>query len=586
MSIIRLFSSGILFFVGAISYGQSIELISDTDMSPISYLKTNIDNPKYENPHALLEPIIERLINDNYLEANIDSILSDSTQKNHKAYIHLGEKYSFEKITIDSLGLDFLSKLKLSPPRSTQEYLNIREQIKDYYGNRGFPFCKIVLDDMQINDNNLEGKLSINTGPKIIIDSINIQGDLKIKTHYIRRYLDFDNEEVYNHKKLLGIPSQLNKLAFLKQSQSPDLNFFHNYSTLNLYLDPKNASRFDFLIGIIPTNNLDDQQLFLSLDFTAEMLNRFGYGEYLYIDFERLRPEQQKFELKFNYPYMFDLPFGINAEFSLFRNALEYSTLKADLGVQYFINSNDHLKVSWDYESSSLIDIDTAQLYVTQRLPQDLDVDQTGIAAELSLARLDYQYNPRSGYDIRIKGVAGQRTIKKNPIIFQLTNDPNERVDFTDSYDTLQLKTPRFELSGDLSYFKPLASRATIGLSLKAGWRYSKAGLYRNEKFQIGGNQILRGFDEASFFTSYYAISTVEYRLLLSNNSYFSLPFVDFGYLENTSGQAEYALGIGGSLGIETKVGLFNFTIAVGRTQEIDFDLGRPKAHFGFVSLF
>ena len=84
----------------------------------------------------------------------------------------------------------------------------------------------------------------------------------------------------------------------------------------------------------------------------------------------------------------------------------------------------------------------------------------------------------------------------------------------------------------------------------------------------------------------YYAISTVEYRLLLSNNSYFSLPFIDAGFIENADGDRELATGIGGSLGIETKVGLFNFTIAVGRTSSVGFDFGRPKAHFGFVSLF
>ena len=81
----------------------------------------------------------------------------------------------------------------------------------------------------------------------------------------------------------------------------------------------------------------------------------------------------------------------------------------------------------------------------------------------------------------------------------------------------------------------------------------------RNEKYQIGGNNLLRGFDEASIFTSWYALTTIEYRLLLSNNSYFSLPFVDLALIENEEGSSSYAIGIGGSLGIETSVGLFQF---------------------------
>ena len=392
---------------------QIISIKSETPIEDISKYSSEIKIKQNENPATVLFPIIEDLINDNYLEANIDSITSDTSGLSYTAYAHFGPRYDFNSILLDSLSQSFLKELKLSNPKTAEEYINLREQIKGYYANRGYPFCKVRLDNMKFRKSQILGDLKVVTGPLIVVDSINIVGDLKIKPHYLRRYLDMNGNDVYNHDKILSIPSQLEKLSFLKQTQAPDLKFFHTYSTLNLYLDKKNASRFDFLIGVIPTDNLGDQQLFLSFDFTAEMLNRLGYGEYIYLDFERLRPEQQKLEAKFNYPYLLDLPFGINAEFSIFRNALDYSTLKSDIGINYFINSNDNLKVSWDYESSSLIDIDTAMLYVTRSLPQDLDVNQTGVAVELNLSRLDYRFNPRSGYNVRLKAVAGQRNDPK-----------------------------------------------------------------------------------------------------------------------------------------------------------------------------
>lgn len=488
-------------------------------------------------------------------------------------------------MTLDSLSSAYINRLKLKEPQSVEEYILLRENILKYYGNIGFPFCKVRLSNLDYKDNNILGQLQINTGPEIRIDSIQLNGDVRIRQGYIENYLNFKKNDVYNHDKLLQTNKQLSQLTFLEQEKSPNLVFHLDKATLNLHIAPKNASRFDLLFGVIPTNNIQGQQLFLSLDFTAEMLNKLNFGEYIYINFERLRPEQQTLDLQFNYPYLLDLPFAIDTKLKLFRNALNYSTLQSDLGIQYLINTTDYLKVSWNFESSNVIEVDTATIKSTRSLPIDLDYSQTGIGIEFFMSRLDYKFNPRSGYRINARGVIGQKTIKLNPQIIQLESD-DETFEFASLYDDLPLVTPRFEFITDISYFQPLAARSTIGLHLKGAIRYSSLDLLRNEKFQIGGNKVLRGFDEASFFTSYYAVSTLEYRLLLSDNSYFSVPFIDVGYLELESGEDTYAIGVGGSLGFETKVGLFNFSVAVGRTREIPFDLGRPKAHFGFISLF
>jgi len=441
----------------------------------------------------------------------------------------------------------------------------------------------VKMNALELQEEKILGKISIQSGPQIVIDSIQMNGDVQIREAYIENYLEIFKGQFYDHSKVRQIKAKMDRLTFLTQEKDPDLSFFGNYSTINLYLKKKNSSRFDLLFGVIPTDELENQQLFLSLDFTAEMLNRLGYGEYIFIDYERLRPEQQRFEVKFNYPYVLDLPFAIDADFSIFRLGLNFQTLRSNLGVQYLINSTDYLKLGWDYESSKLVEIDQDRLLATRMLPQQLDVDQTGLSLELHVDRLDYRFNPRQGFSIDLKAVGGQREIKRNAAILALSTDD---FDFAELYDEMELKSPRFELGTEVSFFQPLAMRAAIGVHLKGGWRYTSNGLFQNEKFQIGGNKLLRGFDEASIFTSYYALSTLEYRLLLSNNSYFSFPFIDFGYIENVDGDNEFVAGIGGGLGFETKVGLFNFSIAAGRNSNSGFDFAKPKAHFGFVSLF
>ena len=72
--------------------------------------------------------------------------------------------------------------------------------------------------------------------------------------------------------------------------------------------------------------------------------------------------------------------------------------------------------------------------------------------------------------------------------------------------------------------------------------------------------------------------------MLLAENSYLSFPFVDIGWVE--AEENNLLIGLGGGLIVETKAGMFNFAVAVGRSDDTGFDFGRPKAHFGFISLF
>jgi len=571
------------------SKAQSDEVYLSSAVDPIKVIDS-IKLKRNQSTNEALKAYLDDLILDNFLEAAVDSIFTDTLNKPYRqiALFHKGPQYSFEKLTFDTTNLNLFKSWNVDPPSNAIQFLNLRNKITQYYADNGYPFAKLYLKNLSLSKNEVEGSLILNKGKRILIDSFKIHGNLKIRKAYLEKYLDLDEGQLYDHSKVKKIGLLLDKLTFLKQEKDPDLSFFYESSTINLYLSNKNSSRFDLLFGLIPTNAIEGRQLFLSLDFTAELLNKLGYGEYLFVNFERLRPEQQKFEFKFNYPYILNLPYAIDFDFSIFRNSLDYQTLKSNLGIQYIVDSDIRIKVGWDVETSNIVEIDSTQLVNSKMLPEDLDVSNSGISIEAQINKLDYRFNPRRGYSFYFQGVAGRKKISRNTLILNLSNDD---INFEELYSELKQNSFRYEIESEFSFFLPLANRGAFGFQLSSGWRFSDSKLFRNEKFQLGGNQLLRGFDEATFFTSYYAISTFEYRLLLSNNSYFSVPFIDIGVIENPendalSNDSTLAIGIGSSLGIETKAGLFNFSIAVGRTSELGFDFKRPKAHFGFVSLF
>ena len=129
--------------------------------------------------------------------------------------------------------------------------------------------------------------------------------------------------------------------------------------------------------------------------------------------------------------------------------------------------------------------------------------------------------------------------------------------------------------------------RAKIGL--RGGGIFSEKPVFANENYRLGGNKLLRGFDEESLFATRFVVGTAEYRLLLGPNSFLSA-FADWGYLENLATKNrifQRPLGLGAGLNFETRAGIFGISAAVGRRdkgQAVDFRA--TKFHLGYVSLF
>jgi hemolysin activation/secretion protein len=105
---------------------------------------------------------------------------------------------------------------------------------------------------------------------------------------------------------------------------------------------------------------------------------------------------------------------------------------------------------------------------------------------------------------------------------------------------------------------------------------------------RIGGNKLLRGFDEISIFCSTYVLSTLEYRFLLQRNSYFSA-FVDWAYVYRDFNETQFhdfPLGFGAGINLETKIGIFGLTYALGKQKDQPISFRNSKLHFGYVAIF
>ena len=131
-----------------------------------------------------------------------------------------------------------------------------------------------------------------------------------------------------------------------------------------------------------------------------------------------------------------------------------------------------------------------------------------------------------------------------------------------------------------------------VKLGLTAAALIANEPVLANEQFRLGGNRLLRGFDEESISATNFGILTAEYRFLLSTNSYL-YGFFDGGRVDSQSlnsqpdsDTVQTYQGFGAGIAFETRAGLFGLSLAFGRQDQQPFDLGAPKVHFGYVSLF
>ncbi len=459
-----------------------------------------------------------------------------------------------------------------------------------YAEDNGYPFAKIQLDSLTIQQGNVSAFLFLDKGHKITIEKLDIQGEVEIAPYYLERYLGIELGAPFNKAFIKKMSDRLRELPFLRESRPPLVVFKGNSAIIKIYLKKQNASRFDLLLGVQPTTGDLGLQRRIALTGTANInfQNQFGRAERFAVDFQRLTAQTQQLKLEAAYPYLFKLPFGVEAKADYYKRDTTSFTFAWDAGVQYLLQGNNYLKAFWGTTSSNLLTINEKQIAQSHRLPSILDFRYAVFGLEFLQQHLDYRFNPRRGWVLYFKGGAGQKRISKNNRIVQLYDPNDPTFDFNSLYDTLQLKTFQYKLDTRAEIFIPIFKSSTLKLGAQGGYIVAANPIFQNEQYRIGGNRLLRGFDEESQFATRYVVGTMEYRFLLDKNSYF-YTFGDASYVEDiTSTRQKFTapFGFGAGMTIETKVGLLGISLAWGKRNSDPIDWRATKVHFGYVSLF
>jgi outer membrane protein assembly factor BamA len=527
-----------------------------------------------------------------FVTASIDSLKVDSLS----AYVELflGAQYRWTSLTLDSADAIFLRNAGLVLPGSSARasgfnaVSNLQQKILDYYENNGYPFANIQLDSIQINDDQISGKLKVEKGPLYKIDSVRNMGNAKVSSNYLEHYLGFSPGTIFKKEKLQSISQRIQELTFVSEVKPWDLTMLGTGSILNLYLDNRKSSQVNVLIGLLPASTqLANNKMQVTGEANINLKNALGNGETIGLNWQNIQVKSPRLNILYQHPYLFKTPIGVNFNFDLFKKDSSFININFLIGAQYALSSRQSGSVFLQNMSSNLLTVDTFRVKAFRQLPDQADISSVNLGVSYEVNTTDYRFNPRKGNELNLSFSAGTKSIKKNNVIVQLFDESDPTFDFNSLYDTIKLKSYQFRMKLAAAHYFPVTRASTIRTAINAGW-FQSENIFRNEVFQIGGYKLLRGFDEESQFASQYAVLTAEYRYLLGRNSFF-FGFVDGGYTKNASLKSSPAynyIGTGLGMAFETKAGIFNLSWAVGKRSDARFDFRQSKIHLGYVNYF
>ena len=525
-----------------------------------------------------------------YLVSSVDSVWY--LQNNVHIDFYVGKKYNWVQLRTNNIDKSLLTKVGYAAKNFAEKPLNIsevdllKERLLTYYENEGFPFAAVYLDSIAINDDKISAALMVNQGLVYRIDSISNYGKLKLNTKFLQQYLNIINGSVYKREKLKEVDKRMLELPYAQTEHPSSLNMLGSGSILNLYVNNKKSSEVSAILGFLPDAN-NTGKLQVTGDINLDLKNVFGAGESLLLKYQALQPKSPRLNLGYEKPYFLKSPFGLGFLFELFKKDSSFLQVNAQLGLQLNLTNKQSGKILVQWQTANLLQggIDTNAIKFNKKLPLNIDVKSVNVGIAYEFRNTNYRFNPLTGSDVTVTALTGIKNIKKNNDILSLKTTG---FNYDKLYDSVKLQSYQLRLKIAAAHYFKTSKSSTFKTAVNIGL-YSSPTVFRNEVFQIGGYRLLRGFNEESIYATRYAVVTAEYRSILSLNSYL-FGFIDIGAtkakFQNINAQNLF-IGTGLGIAYETKAGLLNLSLAVGKRNDVPFNIRQAsKIHFGYINYF
>lgn len=497
----------------------------------------------------------------------------DSTGVTLGISVDEGERIFIGDIVIEGSRIFTTNFLKDNMDTKTGEVLNAVTLNKDMsdllnlYENKGFTFASIeVAEISEYNDGSgkkLRIKIIINENEKIKIDNITVEGNTNTRKEVITREIILGEGNSVSRENLIEIRRRLENLGYFESVEQPKILKYKNSTVLLIKVKEGNTNTFDGILGYVPPSQTEDKGYFTGL-VNLSIRNLFGTGRKVEARFKKEIKTTQELELNYLEPWVLGYP--VNMNFAFLQRIEDSSYIKRDLSFKTDAMITKKITVSAIFDYERVIPTSQSNFFTI------FDSRVLGAGIEIKYDSRDYVYNPLSGILYRTSYSVGQKKIY-NTSSFPLLDIPG---DFT-------VQNGAMHLDFYYSFFKRQSSLLGLhGVEIRSP-RFEAADLFR-----LGGNSTVRGYREGQFLASRAAWGNFELRYSLTRRSFAAI-FYDAGYylkpeddIYNIPSQEGFIFGYGLGVRIETSLGMFGVSYALGRGDSIL----EGKIHFGLVNDF
>ncbi|MNJ84000.1 Outer membrane protein assembly factor BamA [compost metagenome] len=547
-------------FALPVLHAQKKITFPDPDFKEISKRKSFT----YQDTFALKKQLTEiqfLAYKKGYLSFGIDSIVRIDSL-NSEAFFTLGLRYKKLNLSISDESRRALREIGISPrtiemlPPTPLDISKNLENILHQFEIAGYPFARISFEDLRTEKEALFAELIIKPNSRVKWNEIIVSGNkVKLAKRYLENFLHIEKGDWYNQEQVKLIGTRLTQLTFVKQIKPAEILFTPEGANLYLYIETKPVSLFNGTIGL----QQDPIKLKYQLtgDLRLKLQNAFKHGELFDLNWRSIQPGSPQLKIQAAYPFLFNTPFGLDGQFSLFKRDSTFLELKTSIGVTYFVSGGKTLTGFYKNQQSNLLGSTVTSLYGTTK--------SNVYGLSFKNQTVDYLPNPRKGFIWYLEGNVGKRSLKKDSTTF--------------NYLIYGGKV-------QIEYYQPLGKRFVIKGGLMSETFYTN-NIQQNELLRFGGNLSQRGFMEDELLGTYRATFTIEPRFILDQNSYLFVFYDQSWYERNLQSYIHDApKGFGAGLCFGTNIGIFSLTYALGQQFSNPILFRDSKVHFGYVAYF
>ncbi len=497
-----------------------------------------------EKDSAGFNPLKQKAFDSFTLEGFIGLTIVDSNLKKNELHYYLSYEQYFKKVHLVNNKDVTASELPNTYNAITKELVQLE--------NNGYPFAKVIIKNQNIIDEKLIINYEIDSGNYLIIDKIHIKSQDKFNPKTILNIIGLKEGDPYNESKLKKIDHILKSSDLYSLLRPVEIMFFKNTAELYLYIKKEKSSTADGYVGLL--QDKVTRKISLNGYVNLKLKNTLNQGELMNLNWKANPDKTQKLLANFEYPFIFNTPFGVEANLNLHKQDTTFVRSDFSYGANY---NQPFYKIGIfnQIENSYLIDTNYFNDF------RDFSKNTIGLKIEIRPIFNDLLrfYRPK------LESSIGFFKYKSDSIISS-TNVQNIKI-FSELTQTFYF----------LKYFN-------FENSIAYNFVQSNYNLSRNELIYFGGLKSLRGFYELELNGNHVFIlkNEIEYKPISSIS--LKLLYDYSNYLTNQS--TNYTNSFGFGFGLISDNSKLEIIVANGNLNNSKFDVGNTKIHIGFSSNF